>query len=65
MQRGFGLVVLGLVFLLGVAVGYGLGFGVWAVTPDQVSRLPQQAQHLTERVLGVQPRPVAPSRPVG
>jgi hypothetical protein len=53
MNRKINLLVIGLVFLLGVAIGYGVGFGVWAVTPSQVARLQERAQHLTEKAFGV------------
>jgi hypothetical protein len=53
MKRGVSLLILGFVFVLGAAVGYGVGFGVWAVTPNQVVQLQKQAQHWTERAFGV------------
>ena len=65
MRRGVNLLILGLVFVLGAAVGYGVGFGVWAVTPNQVVRLQKQAQHLTERAFGVQSTRPTPAGPVG
>jgi hypothetical protein len=65
MKRGVNLLILGFVFVLGAAVGYGVGFGVWAVTPNQVVRLQQQAQHLTERAFGVQSTHPTPAGAVG
>jgi hypothetical protein len=53
MNRKMNLLVIALVFLLGVSIGYGVGFAVWAVTPSQVARLQERAQHLTERAFGV------------
>ena len=55
MSRGMNLVVIALVFLLGAAIGYGVGFGGWAVTPSQVARLQARAQHFAERAFGVKP----------
>ncbi len=53
MNRGISLVIIAVVFLLGAAVGYAVGYGVWAVTPSQVARFQQRAQHLTEKAFGV------------
>ncbi len=53
MHRGISFLVIALVFLLGAAAGYTVGYGVWAVKPSQVARLQARAQHLTEKVFGL------------
>jgi hypothetical protein len=53
MRRGINLLVIALVFLFGAAIGYAVGYGVWAVTPSQVAQLQQRAQRLTEKAFGV------------
>jgi len=53
MNRGINLLVIALVFFLGAAIGYAVGYGVWAVTPSQVAQLQERAQHFTERAFGV------------
>ena len=65
MKRGVSLLILGFVFVLGAVVGYGVGCGVWAVTPSQVVRLQKQVQHLTERGFGVQSTHPTPAGPLG
>jgi uncharacterized membrane protein len=53
MNRGINLLIVALIFFLGAAIGYAVGYGVWAVTPSQVAQLQERAQHLTERAFGV------------
>ena len=53
MNRGINLLVIALVFFLGAAIGYAVGYGVWAVTPSQVAQLQARAQHFTEKAFGV------------
>ena len=65
MKHGVSLLILGFVFVLGAVVGYGVGFGVWAATPNQVVRLQKQVQHLTERAFGVQSPHPTPTGPLG
>jgi hypothetical protein len=65
MKHGVSLLILGFVFVLGAVVGYGVGFGVWVVTPSQVVRLQKEARHLTERAFGVHSTHPTPSGPLG
>jgi hypothetical protein len=53
MNRGINLLIIAVVFFLGAATGYAVGYGVWAVTPRQVAQLQERAQHFTERAFGV------------
>jgi uncharacterized membrane protein len=53
MNRGINFLVITLVFLLGAAIGYAVGYGVWAVTPSQVARFQERAQHFTQKAFGV------------
>jgi uncharacterized membrane protein len=62
MNRGINLLVIALVFFLGAAIGYAVGYGVWAVTPSQVAQLQERAQHFTERAFGVASNHATPAR---
>ncbi len=62
MRRAINLLVISLVFLMGAAVGYGIGFTVWAMTPGQVARLQAHAQHLTEKAFGIASDHATPAR---
>jgi hypothetical protein len=53
MNRGINLLIIAAVFFLGAAIGYAVGYGVWAVTPSQVAQLQERAQHFTEKAFGV------------
>lgn len=65
MNRGMNLLVIALVFFLGAAIGYAVGYGVWAVTPSQVTQLQERAQHLTERAFGVRSEHPTSASPSG
>ena len=62
MNRGINLLIIAVVFFLGAAIGYAVGYGVWAVTPSQVAQLQDRAQHFTERAFGVASNPATPAR---